>query len=62
MGRGEQDENEGLVTTDMTTALRQQIVITGQIAERLSNMPNTQDIVRLMQAAQNPQCSRCHDD
>ena len=36
----------------MTTALRQQTIITGQIAERLSNMPDSQDIVRLMEAAQ----------
>ena len=52
MGRGEHEDTEALVTTDMTTALRQQTIITGQIAERMATLPTTQDTMSLMEAAQ----------
>ena len=52
MGRGEHEETEALVTNDMTTALRQQTIIAGQIAERMATLPSIQDIMRLMEAAQ----------
>ena len=38
------------MTLDMTTALAQQTVITGQIAERLAAVPTNQDFVRLLEA------------
>ena len=36
----------------MTTALRQQTEIAGQIAQRLAGMPTNHDVVRLLEAAQ----------
>ena len=51
MGTGVHEENDA-VSLDVTTALRQQAVSTGQIAERLSNMPTNHDVVRLLEAAQ----------
>ena len=36
----------------MTTALRQQTEITGQIADRLAGMPTNHDVIRILEAAQ----------
>ena len=51
MGAGAHEEID-MVSLDMTTALRQQTEITGQIANRLAGMPTNHDVVRLLKAAQ----------